>query len=449
MAKSREYLKFTEKEVKRKHIAEEVFAERMTQKEWGDELWVTERQMRRIVKRYREEWDIGVMHLLRWRESNHHKDKEKEASIMSIINDAVYRWFWPKLLSEELVGQGIEVSKEWLRQIMIRHKLWESKDREEHKVRHRRERRKRYWEMVQYDGSYHHWLEDRLDEEFCLLVAIDDATGKVMHMKICDDEGYVNTVIFWMEYIRKYGGIPKSIYLDSFSTYKVNNPKAKYDKDMITNFDRSVKRVWCYLIVAKSPQAKWRVERLNRTLQDRLIKKMRLLKIASVEEGNKYIEEVFIEEYNSQFAYEAAEVWDEHIMFSEEQMRRLEWIFAIPKTRVIQGDYVVQYKNKFYQLLPESKVSNIYTKAECTVWRTIYWGIEIVVNEKAIPYKEVDNSRVLWRRAAYGMRLKKEKEERMRQKAKRREEERHRISKERQAKWRAEKLIQEEKKRMS
>jgi hypothetical protein len=247
----------------------------MKQKDWARILWLSTRQFRRLVKCYKEQWEIGLIHWLRGRKSNHHCNKDKENHIIALMNEEIYHDFWPTFLSEELAKKGIKTSVESLRKLMIREGKREWKKQRNMQIRNRRTRRSILWEMIQYDWSYHYWFECRLNEEFCLLVAIDDATGNLMQLWMCDNEWRESTIAFWIKYILKWW-VPELIYVDHFATYKVNNKKATDDRELITNFERCLRKLWCRLIKANSPQAKWRVERANQTLQDRMVKMMRI-----------------------------------------------------------------------------------------------------------------------------------------------------------------------------
>ena len=146
-------------------------------------------------------------------------------------------------------------------------KLWKPKSRKKSGKWHIwRARKDNYGEMQQFDGSYHIWFGD---EESCLLLSVDDATGKITHAKFDYNEGVVAVFKFWLEYFAK-NGLPLSIYLDKFSTYKVNHKNATDNKNMITQFQRASNQTGFKLIFANSPQAKGRVEIMNKTLQDRL-----------------------------------------------------------------------------------------------------------------------------------------------------------------------------------
>jgi hypothetical protein len=415
----------------------------MRQQAWADCLWIGIRQLQRLIKSYKDEWDIGLIHWLRGRKSNHHKDKTKEWQIISIMNEEIYHDFWPTFLSEILAKRWIKTSIESLRKLMIREGKREGKKQRDIQPRNRRERKAMTWEMIQYDWSYHYWFECRLNEEFCLLVAIDDATWNILQLWMWDNEWRESTIAFWIKYILKWW-VPESIYVDRFATYKVNNKKATDDRELVTNFERCLRKLWCKLIKAHSPQAKWRVERSNKTLQDRMIKMMRLDGISDVDSANKRMEEVYIPRHNEKF-WELAEIGgDKHRKLNEEEIELLNEVFSLEELRTVHNDYVVQYKTKFYQLKPEW-ITRIYTKTKCIVRELITWEIQIIANDKKIPYIEIDKR---WReieQAKFRWTIYRKKIELTKQKEEQRKKERHTISKQRQIEHKVAKLIQKTK----
>lgn len=431
-------------ELRKKHIVEEYCNKQMKAKIWAERLWVSTRQFLRVVKSYKIGWDFWLIHKLKWKESNHHKDFEKEDWVRCLLREDQYYDYWPTMIAEEAESRGIEVSDERVRQFMIREWLRENKKQREMKIRENRTRKWSKWEMIQYDGSYHRWFEDRLDEEFCMLVAIDDATGEIMQLRICDNEWWESAVIFWKRYMRRYG-IPEIIYVDRHATYKVNHPKATDDRKLITEFDRCLKKLSCELIPANSPQAKWRVERCNQTLQDRLVKMMRKEGINDVDSANKYIEEVYIPWHNGKFAKKARIAGDRHRELTAEEVENLDWIFSVEETRSLRNDYTLQYQNRTFQLDPRG-IMKLYPKTKCKVQENVTWGIQIIANEKTIPYKEIDTeSRRIneaIRRTAIRAKKERQNKELMEARKRDREESRHIISKQKQIQWRTEQTLE-------
>src|SRR3989344_7670776 len=218
-----------------------------------------------------------------------------------------------------------------------------------------RQRKDYFGELEQFDGSYHHWFEQRLLNEFgfpkevCLLASIDDATGKITHAKFDFNEGVVAVFNFWMEYVLTLGK-PLGIYLDKFSTYKINHKSAVDNLELMTQFQKAMKILGIEVINANSPQAKGRVERLFGTLQDRLVKELRLNNISTIKDGNRFLKEVFIPKFNVQFSVIAGKPGDTHRSLTLKEKHSLKSIFSIKSTRRVNSDYTIQFKNHFYQL---------------------------------------------------------------------------------------------------
>jgi transposase-like protein len=183
---------------------------------------------------------------------------------------------------------------------MISWKLWQPRPRKKNKeYRSWRPRKEYFGEMEQFDGSYHPWFEQR-GEKCCLLASIDDATGKITKLRFVDWEGVKPAFEFWKEYLKNYGK-PLKIYLDRHSTYKQNQNSIFNDPQVLTQFERAMKDLDIEVIHVHSSQARQRAERLFTTLQDRLVKELRLVNISTKEEANRFIEEVFIPRFNQKF----------------------------------------------------------------------------------------------------------------------------------------------------
>jgi len=202
--------------------------------------------------------------------------------------------------------------------------------------------------MQQFDGSYHKWFEER-GPELCLLASIDDATGKITKAKFETNEGVHAVFRFWKEYIEKLGK-PLAIYLDRYSTYKINHKSAEDNHDLLTQFQRASKELEIRLISAYTPQAKGRIERLFQTLQDRLVKELRLAGISDVETANKFLEEVFLPEFNQKFAVVPAKKNNLHRAITESEQKRLSSIFSIRSERKVNNDFTLSFKNQWFQL---------------------------------------------------------------------------------------------------
>ncbi len=205
--------------------------------------------------------------------------------------------------------------------------------------------------MLQFDGSYHKWAEDRAGE-WCLLAAIDDATGIPAKAKFDTDEGVFPVFKFWKEYAREHGK-PRSIYLDKFSTYKMSQRVAVENHETQTQFQRAMGQLGIEPITAHSPQAKGRIERMFSTFQDRLVKEMRLRNISTIEEANKFLEEEFLPNYKTKYAVEPASKVNLHQPLNQNEKSKLNSIFSKQTTRLVKNDFTISFNNQWHQLLKE------------------------------------------------------------------------------------------------
>jgi hypothetical protein len=289
-----------------------------------------------------------------------------------------YSDFGPKLAAEKLhLLDGISLGRESVRQIMIAENLWRARSRKRSKKIHTwRARKDNYGEMQQFDGSYHYWLEGRAGE-MCLLLTIDDATGRVTHAKFDYNEGKEAVFKFWLEYLEK-NDIPLSVYLDKYSTYKVNHKHAVDNSDMITEFQRVAEQIGMKLITAHSPQAKGRVERMFDTLQDRMVKEMRLANVSTMKGANEFLVE-YLPKLNEMFAVAPASKANLHKKVSRALKQKLPQIFSLQEERVVHNDYTVQYKNMYFQLDREQPTT-VFKKDKVLV--ELHLDGEIKLNKK-------------------------------------------------------------------
>lgn len=373
------YFRMTRKEINVIKIMEKIKNKEIRIKEASRMLNKSERQIKRIKKRYLIEWEEWIMHRLRWRESNHKIDKDKYMKAMRIIKDE-YHDYWPTLASERLRDKyNIVVNVSTLRREMIKANIWEAKENKEDKTKHftARERKESKWEMIQYDWSYHKWFEMRWWWEYqCLLVAVDDATNELT-VKFAKNEWLVETMKFWKEYTLE-NWKPQNIYLDKFATYKVNYPNATDDKELPTQFNRACKSIWIKLIFANTPQAKWRVERMNWTLQDRLVKALREENIQDIKIANKFLKEKFLPEFNAKFMVKSKSDSNLHMKLDQSEIETMNQVFSEHKTRIIQNDFTIRFENNFYQLFRSKEVKYTLKQWEkITIERHLDWSIKL------------------------------------------------------------------------
>lgn len=273
-----ELLTMSKKELNRLPVIESVADKKMTQKEAANRLNVTDRQIRRIIKNFTEFGPAGLIHHLRGQPSNHRLPRELINRAIDLVREK-YNDFGPTLAAEKLEeNDGIKINPNVLRKEMIIAGLWQEKKR---KAKHRqwRERKEHFGELLQFDGSHHNWFESRNQEpgKVVLLASRDDANNLVS-ARFYHFEGTMPVFDFWLRYIGNFGK-PKAIYLDNHGTYKINH-KIDLDEKILTQFGRACEELNIELIYANSPQAKGRIENLFGTLQDRLVKELRLKNIS-------------------------------------------------------------------------------------------------------------------------------------------------------------------------
>ena len=318
-------------------------------------LGLSVRQVKRLKGRIKKEGPDGLAHRNLGKPSNRRVKKKITNQVIKLIKNRYYDC-GPTFVSEKLSDcHSINLSTETVRYLMTQNKLWTPrKQRKLPQYRSRRERVARAGLLEQYDGSYHRWLgKDK--EEYCLLAAIDDATGRITRAVLDKHEGVEPTFNFWRGYITEYGCLPKRLYLDKFSTYKVNHSGAEDNSDLITQFQRAMKTLGVELIFANSPQAKGRVERLFGTLQDRLVKELRLAGITDPVAANHFITNTFLPWFNNRFTVPPAKSGDVRLLVPK--TADLDSIFSTHHTRGVNNDFTIRFENRWYQIDKEQSIS--------------------------------------------------------------------------------------------
>ena len=339
----------TPKEAQRYDIIQELILKKVTVCEVAGRLSLSTRQVKRLKKQVQAMGIQGVVHRLRGKPSNHILDADVREQALTLLK-TTYPDFGPTLATEKLEElHAITVHPTTVRTLMIEAGLWKPRHRK-HNQQHRewRPRKELFGEMEQFDGSYHLWFEDR-GEEHCLLASIDDATGTITRARFTANEGVQSVFTFWMEYLEQHGK-PGSIYLDKYSTYKVNHKNAVDNAELKTQFERACAELDIRLITAHSPQAKGRVERLFQTLQDRLVKELRLRNISDPEAANRFLEEEFLDSFNRKFGVQAKQEGDAHRALMETEKTSMTSIFSVRSKRRVNNDFTVRFKNNWYQL---------------------------------------------------------------------------------------------------
>jgi len=382
MDQQKDILMMTRQEIQRYQIIRKVLERQINQQEASEVLRLSDRQVRRIVKRVKVEGESGVVHRSRGRPGNRSIESSFKERALKLYR-SFYEGFGPTLASEKLLERDhLKVNDETLRLWLIKEALWQAKTRRIRKSLTWRERRSHFGEMVQIDGSHHDWLEAR-GPKLVLMGYIDDATGR-FYGKFYGYEGTTPAMDSLKGYISKYG-IPKSVYLDRHSTYK-NNKKYAYtdwpfrDKEELTQFGRACKQLGIELIYANSPQAKGRVERVFKTLQDRLTKELRLAKSSGCKEANIVLER-YQDSFNSKFQVAARRSGDLHR--SVDKRIKLEDILSFQTKRSLRNDRTVLHNKRWYQVLDRTRAKDI------TVYDYLNGRMSIQYGNNRLDYKAI------------------------------------------------------------
>jgi transposase len=382
------------RETKRLHIIHQALDKRITQKTAAELVGLSSRQIRRILKRVRKEGDDGISHRSRGKASNRRLPQGLKDKVLKLYRKQ-YGDFGPTFACEKLLDvHEIKLSDETLRQWLNQENLPYEK-RKGRKHRQWRERKHHFGEMLQMDGSHHAWFEGRGPE--CVLMGyIDDATGKV-YGRFYSYEGTMPAMDSFRRYIKRYG-IPQSVYLDKHSTYKSNAKQSiedeLEDRKPMSQFERSLTELGVTVIHANSPQAKGRIERSFRTLQDRLVKEMRLARINSVVQANEFLIK-YHPIYNAKFKVKPVSAVDVHQRALS--IRELDKIFCIREERTLRNDFTIAYNGKLYQIKDAIKTQKVAVEERMDGSLHItYRGLDLRYREiKRQPAKEKEKAPLL------------------------------------------------------
>jgi hypothetical protein len=337
-------LTMSQQEIERISIIEQVISKRLKQSKAGQLLKVSSRQVRRLVRAYRRDGASGLMSKHRGRIGNNRHEDEVKKNALEFVYEH-YADFGPTLAAEKLHERhGMWVNKETLRQWMMASGVWEAKRKKQAKLHQSRERRACYGELIQLDGSHHDWFEGRA-EPCCLLVLIDDATSQLVGLWFERQEttlGYYHVV---RDYIERCGR-PLGFYSDKYAVFRVNRPELLSCAQ--TQFERAMGDLDIELICADSPQAKGRVERANGTLQDRLVKEMRLEGINTIVAANAFLPG-FMADYNRRFGVMPRSEINAH-RSELPDAKTLDLIFSLQHTRTLSKNLELSYANRVYQV---------------------------------------------------------------------------------------------------
>ena len=341
-------LRMSRKERDRLKVVAALAERRLRQRAAAQLVELSERQVRRILARYRAEGDAGLVHRARGRPSNRRVPETLRRRVMGRVA-ATYRDFGPTFAAEKLQErEGLVVSRETLRRWMIAEGLWTPR-RPRREVHLWRPRRPSFGELVQMDTSEHAWFEGRGDAEPVLVSMIDDATGRQVKRFFASDTTEANLQMLGL-WLRRHGR-PGAIYADRDSIFKVNRPPSAEEtlagRQAVTQFGRVLRELGIDYIPAGSPQAKGRVERSFQTDQDRLVKELRLRGISDIPSANAYLEAEYEPMLNARFTVPPASSVDAH---RPAKGYDLAAILSIQTVRTVANDYTVRHGGHRYQI---------------------------------------------------------------------------------------------------
>ena len=356
----------------------------MSLKEAAEVLGISYRQALRIWQRYGEEGEKGLIHRTRGRASNRRKSPEAREAILSLYRE----WYWdfgPTLASEKLMERdGYLIDHETLRRWLLAEGMWKKRRNRPHHRKHR-ERKAHFGELVQMDGSHHCWFEE--GAQGCLMDMVDDATGTTMALMREEETTEAAMRLLWA-WIERYG-IPKALYVDRKNVYltdRVPTLEEELSGEVpMTQFGKACKKLDIEVIPAYSPQAKGRVERKHGVHQDRLVKELRLAGITDMDSANRFLP-AYTEALNARFSVTPHSSVDFHRPVP--QGVDLRQVFCLEETRTVSNDWVVRYRNRLFQIRPQSNLPPARQKV--VVQEHLDGSIHLVYRDREVHFEEIN-----------------------------------------------------------
>jgi transposase len=384
-----ELVAMSARELDRLGVIRDVLEGRRSQVQAASLLDLTTRQVRRLCRAVERDGASGLVSRRRGRPSNRRLSAELQARVLGIIREH-YPDFGPQLAREKLLERhDLIVGRETLRKWMAAAGLWlprRERVRSAHQPRHRRSCR---GELVQIDGCDHEWFEDRAPR-CALLVYVDDATGGLMEARFAQAESAFDYFAATRSYLANHGR-PAAFYSDKHSIFRVARGDSGGRSNGITQFGRALGELNIDIICANTPQAKGRVERMNKTLQDRLVKELRLRGISSIAEGNAFLPE-FMADYNRRFSRAPRDPHDAHRLLHGDE--DLDHIFAWQEERRMTTNLTVHYRRRAYLVTPTPETLPLAGKFV----RVHEWAagqVEIHCQGQTLPYTIFDKSPIV------------------------------------------------------
>ena len=366
------------KELDRLEVLGRVLERRQTQRRAAEQLGLSERQLRRLCRALAQHGAAALASRKRGRPSNRKRPAAAREQALGLVRDR-YSDFGPTLAREKLWERhGVEVSTETLRQWMIEAGLWIARSQRPRRAHQPRPRRSGLGELVQIDGCEHAWFEDR-GPKCTLLVYVDDATSRLMELRFTASESAFDYFASTRAYLER-SGKPVAFYSDQASIFRVTASEAKKKRNG-TQFGRALSELNIDILCANTPQAKGRVERAHWTLQDRLVKELRLRGISTPEAGNAYLPE-FRADYNARFGRQPSSPHDAHRPVRDDE--DLERIFTWQEERKLSRNLTLHYKRVTYLVEPGPETLALAGE-RCLVHEHADGGIEVFHEGQRLP----------------------------------------------------------------
>jgi transposase len=368
------------KEITQLEAMQRIKDKRLTQKEAASLLGLSVRQIKRLYRAYKAKGAKGLVSKRRGKPSNRRLDAGVAQQALDLIQEK-YADFGPTLAHEKLTEvEGLSLSRESVRKIMIVEGVWKPKHAKHPPTHQMRERRACFGELVQIDGSEHAWFEER-GPKCTLLVYIDDATGRLVELWFVPHESFFAYCEASRHYFERYGK-PVAFYSDKHGVFRVNNEQTTGLGSGLTQFGRAMQELDIQIICANTPQAKGRVERVNQTLQDRLVKELRLRGISDMDSANAFLPE-YCQIFNAHFAVSPRSSHDAHRPLLKTE--NLDIILTHQKTGTLSKNLTVQSNKIIYQIQSD-RPDYTLRKAKFTVCENAKGEVTILYKNKPLPY---------------------------------------------------------------
>lgn len=370
----------SKREITRLEVMQRLKEKRLSQKEAARMLGISTRHVKRLYRAYKAQGAAGLVSQRRGKPSNHRLDPELIQQVIDLIYER-YRDFGPTLAHEKLSEvHGLRLSRESVRRIMIAEEIWKPKKARRLTTHPLRVRRACFGELVQIDGSDHPWFEGR-GPRCTLLVYIDDATGQLLELWFVPAETYFAYCEATWHYLERYGK-PVAFYSDKHGIFRVNQPQTLGKGPGLTQFGRAMSELDIQIICANLPQAKGRVERANETLQDRLVKELRLRGISDMAAGNAYLPE-FRDDYNRRFAVLPRSSHNAHRPLLPTD--NLDRILTHQETRTLSKNLTLQYHKVIYPI-QTPRPTYAMRNAPVTVCENAQGEITLLYKDRPLDY---------------------------------------------------------------